>query len=104
MKKRRLFEILDEMNMADTNNKTRTVAISNHFISADKVKQGAKICIGADEQCLYDLMNNKAMAVLLIVNKEEYFKRENVPDNYQPPSYDYKLNNKPLSDIIDDIT
>ena len=75
--KKRLFEVLDEMNLADVENGTRLVSLSNILISADKVKQGASIKMGADEQCLYDLMNGKAIAILLIVDKEEYHKRTN---------------------------
>lgn len=72
---KRMFEILDEMNLEDTDKGTRLVSISTSFISADKVKQGAKISIGADEQALYDLMNDKVVPLLVLVDKEEYFKR-----------------------------
>lgn len=71
---KRLFEILDEMNVYDTNNGTRLIAISNIFVSADKIKQGTKICMGADKQSLNDIMNDKVMPLLILVNKEEYFK------------------------------
>lgn len=71
-----MFEILDEMNLDDVKNNTRLVAISNMLISADKVKQGAKISMGADEQVLYDLMNEKVIPVLILVDKDEYFKRK----------------------------
>jgi len=72
---KRMFEILDEMNLDDVKDNTRLVAISNTLISADKVKQGAKISMGADEQVLYDLMNEKVIPVLILVDKDEYFKR-----------------------------
>lgn len=73
---KRMFEILDEMNLDDVKDNTRLVAISNTLISADKVKQGAKISMGADEQVLYDLMNEKVIPVLILVDKDEYFKRK----------------------------
>ena len=69
-----LFQILDEMNLADAKDGTRLVAISSTFIQADKVKQGAKITMGVDEQSLHDIMNEKVMPILLIINKEEYYK------------------------------
>lgn len=72
---KRLFEILDEMNLDDVKDNTRLVAISNTLISADKVKQGAKISMGADEQVLYDLLNEKVIPILILVDKGEYFKR-----------------------------
>lgn len=71
-----MFEILDEMNLDDVKNDTRTVSISNTFISADKVKQGAKIAMGADVQCLFDLASEKVIPILIMVDKEEYFKRK----------------------------
>lgn len=74
---KRMFEILDEMNLDDVKNNTRLVAISNTLISADKVKQGAKISMGADEQVLFDIMNEKVIPVLILVDKNEYFKRKN---------------------------
>jgi len=73
--KKRLFQILDDMNVLDGEQLTRKVAISNSFVSANKVKAGAHITIGADEQSMHDLVNEKAIAILLIIDKEEYFKR-----------------------------
>jgi len=74
--KKRMFEILDEMNLEDVKNNTRMVAISNTLISADKVKQGGKVSIGTDEQSLYDIMNDKVVVLMICVNKDEYFKRK----------------------------
>jgi hypothetical protein len=76
-----MFEILDEMNLDDVKDNTRLVAISNTLISADKVKQGAKISMGADEQVLHDLMNDKVIPVLILVDKDEYFKRKSALAN-----------------------
>jgi len=73
---KRMFQILDEMNLDDVKNNTRLVSISNTLISADKIKQGSKISIGADEQALYDLITEKVIPVLILVDKTEYFKRK----------------------------
>ena len=73
---KRMFQILDEMNQDDEKNKTRMVGVSTHFISADKVKQGAKISMGADELGLIDIVTEKVIPILVLVNKEEYFKRK----------------------------
>ena len=73
---KRLFQVLDEMNLADIENETRTLSISNTFISADKVKQGAKITMGADSEVLGGLMLDKVIALLVVVDKEEYSKRK----------------------------
>jgi hypothetical protein len=73
-----MFQILDEMNLDDTKNGTRLVSISNSLISIDKVKAGTKVSMGADDQVLTDLANNKCIALLIIVNRDDYFKREGV--------------------------
>ena len=72
---KRLFEVLDEMNVEDAKKGTRLVSVSSNFISANKIKQGAKIEMGVPEDILFQLASDKVIAVLLIVDKEEYFKR-----------------------------
>ncbi len=74
--KKRMFEILDEMNLDDVRNGTGLVKISNIFISADKVKQGGKVSMGVDEQVLMDIVVDEVIPVLILVNKSEYFKRK----------------------------
>lgn len=71
-----MFEILDEMNLDDVRNGTGLVKISNILISADKVKQGGKVSMGVDEQVLMDLVLDEVIPVLILVNKNEYFKRK----------------------------
>jgi hypothetical protein len=77
MSNKRMFQILDEMNLHDVDNDTKLVKLSNTFISADKVKQGAKISMGADEESLFDLASEKYIPILIMVDKAEYFKRKN---------------------------
>lgn len=74
---KRMFEILDKINQHDVEQGTRLVAISNTFISADKVKRGTKICMGADEQSLLDIISNKVIPILVLVDKEEYQRIKN---------------------------
>ena len=73
---KRMFEIWDEMNLEDVENGTRLVAISNTLLSVDKVKQGCKISMGADEQAMMDVLNGSSIPILVFVNKEEYLKRK----------------------------
>lgn len=73
--KRRLFEVLDEMNQEDAEKGTRLVSVSYNFVSGDKVKQGAKITMGTELSGLMDIWNEKVIPVLLLVDKDEYFKR-----------------------------
>lgn len=77
-RKKRLFEVLDEMNIEDGINKTSLVAVSPNFISADKVKGGTKVSMGAEDYVINDLLTDKSMPILLIIDKKEYFKRSNL--------------------------
>jgi len=74
--KKRTFQILDEMNQEDTKNNTQMVCVGTSLISADKVSGGCKISIGMPESILYDLMDDSRIAILVVVDKREYFKRE----------------------------
>lgn len=73
-KEKRLFQVLDEMNQADTENKTRTVAISNTMLRCKTVKAGGEITMGADNKSLVDLVSDKAIAILVVIDRAEYEK------------------------------
>lgn len=72
---KRLFQILDEMNLEDIENGGRLVSVSGHFISADKVKKGTKVSMGTDDSAIFDLANDDVIPLLILVNKKEYNKR-----------------------------
>ena len=74
--KKRLFEVLDDMNQSDTENKTKMVAVSNYFVSGNKAKGGAHITMGVEESSLLDLLGGKCIALLIVVDKDEYLKRQ----------------------------
>jgi len=73
---KRLFQVLDEMNILDIKNGGRLVEASGNFISADKIKQGAKISMGTPEHSLNEIMTGKKIPVLLLIDAEEYNKRK----------------------------
>jgi ABC-type molybdate transport system substrate-binding protein len=75
---KRLFQVLDEMNLDDTNNGTRLVSIGTSLISADKVKAGTKVTMGGDDQVLTDLITGKCTALLVVVDRKEYEKRQQI--------------------------
>lgn len=83
--KKRTFQILDEMNQEDCKNGTQLVQVGIDLISADKVKGGSKISIGMPESSVWDLMQNKRMAILVLVDKDEYFKREKIKEEINQP-------------------
>jgi len=78
MEKKRLFEVLDDMNQSDTENKTRLLQLSNAFVSGKTVRQGAVIEMGVEASCLVDILAQKSIPILLIVDKEDYFKRKDL--------------------------
>lgn len=74
------FEVLSEMHNDDLKNGSRLIAVSPNLISGDKVKGGAKISMGVEEYVLTDLLQDKSMALLLIIDKAEFKKRNTVDD------------------------
>lgn len=72
--KKRLFQVLDEMNVSDIENGTKLVCVSSNFIAGDTIKQGSKITMGAHVGAVNELMREKVIPVLLLVDKETYFK------------------------------
>ncbi len=78
MTKKRLFVILDEMNVHDIKNNTRLVAVSGELLSVDKVNAGGIVKIGVDHISLQDLINDKAVVILAVIDREEYAKREKI--------------------------
>lgn len=72
--KKRLFQILDEINVDDAKNSTRNIAVSNGFVRMDKTKEGCQVTMASDSRAMADLLTNEAIPVLLIINKEEYNK------------------------------
>jgi hypothetical protein len=75
---KRLFQILDEMNVKDGEQNTATVGVINHFVSAQKAKGGGHVTMGVPESVLVDLLFNKnKIPILLIIDMEEYNKIKN---------------------------
>lgn len=75
MAKRRMFEVLDELNKEDSINDTRAVEVGIDFLRAKKVKAGAEIVMGMPESSLHDIASGDKILLLLLVDKQEYFKR-----------------------------
>lgn len=74
MAAKNIFDVLKEMNENDTKDNTQHLKISNHFVRGDKVKQGAHITMGVEEGVLFDMASEKSICLLLVVDKEQYFK------------------------------
>jgi hypothetical protein len=68
-----MFEILDEMNVNDTNNKTTTVGVCPDLVSAQKTKHGGHVTMGVPAEIVMDLLTDKnKKAILLVVDLTEY--------------------------------
>lgn len=74
--KKRLFQILDEMNQHDVENNTSLVGVCPDLISADKIKQGTKVAMGVPGNAVFEIMNGKVIPILLLIDSEEYEKRK----------------------------
>ena len=76
MANKRLFEILDQMNIQDTENGTMNIQLCPNFVSADYSKKinGTKVTMGIPGNIVFDLETDKLIPVLLLVNREEYDK------------------------------
>lgn len=79
MSKKRFSQVVDEMHLDDINNGSTLVCVCTDFVRSSLTKKGTEITIGAPLQTSHDLLNEKVMPILLLVNKEEYFKR--IEDN-----------------------
>lgn len=73
MSNKRLFQVLDEMNVNDEVNKTRHCRVSNHLVSANLAKGGGHVTIGVEAEVIHELAsNNDIRCVLLVVDFKEY--------------------------------
>lgn len=74
MAKKRFFEILDQMNIQDTDNETSLLGVCPNFVSANFNKKGTQVTMGVPGNIVFDLETDKLIPVLLLVNREEYDK------------------------------
>lgn len=73
MAKKRLFQILDEMNILDTENNTKLVQVCPNLVSANFSKNlGTKITMGCPGNVVLDIDADKLIPVLVLVDKSEY--------------------------------
>lgn len=77
MEKKRLFQVLDEMNVYDAEHKTHLVAVCPDVISIDHIKRGTKVTIGAPVGLINISHNLKGSQriVMLVIDGAEYDKR-----------------------------
>lgn len=75
--KKRFLQIVDQMNLDDTSNKTENVIRCDSFVSANYTPQGTKVTMGLPGNHIFDIESGKKIAVLLLIDYNEYMKIEN---------------------------
>jgi hypothetical protein len=71
---KRLFQILDELNVQDTANGTSNVGVCNQLVETRHTKHGMNITMGVPAMLNNDILKGKVVPTLLLVNMEEYNK------------------------------
>lgn len=80
---KRVFQILDEMNLNDAENKTQNIGLCNHLVSANKAKGGGHVTMGGPVENLFEIMRGEKTPILLLLNKKEYERIESLMPNEQ---------------------
>lgn len=77
--KKRLFQVLDEMNVNDEKNKTATCACCFHLVEAKTAKGGAHVIMGVPAEALHKIMMNEYKPMLVLLDMKEYHRLEALP-------------------------
>lgn len=79
MSTKRLFQVLDEMNVNDEVNKTATCDCCFDMVGANKVKAGGHVTMGVPTEAVLKLLLGEYMPMLVLLDKKEYHRLEDVP-------------------------
>jgi hypothetical protein len=75
--KKRLFQVLDEMNQHDSENGTRLVQLCPDVIEMNELKKGMQVKMGAPIGAISinKVMQGKQRVVMMVIDGDEYDKR-----------------------------
>lgn len=76
---KRLFQVLDEMNVNDGTNKTETCACCFDMVGANKVKAGGHVTMGVPDEALMKIFIGDYQPMLVLLNKKVYHKLKEQP-------------------------
>lgn len=77
---KRMFQILDEMNINDEKNNTAHLGVCDYLVQANTARGGGHVTMGVPASVVHDLvMGNNKTAILLIIDKSEYDKIKSKP-------------------------
>lgn len=79
MAKKRMFQVFDEMNINDGNNKTATCACCFDTVSANTAKGGGHVTMGVPAEAIVKIMNNECKPMLILLDYKEYKRLEAIP-------------------------
>lgn len=79
MTKKRLFQVLDEMNVNDDKNKTAMLGCCFDMVEAKSVKAGGIVTMGVPKDEITKIFLGERQPILLLMDKKEYHRLEATP-------------------------
>lgn len=79
--KKRLFQVLDEMNVNDEKNKTATLPCSFTMVEAKSNKLGGVVSMGVEAHILQKIFLGDLRPMLVVLDMKEYNRVEALPVN-----------------------
>lgn len=79
MSNKRLFQVLDEMNVNDDVNKTATVGCCFDMVAADTVKAGGIVKMGVPAEAITRIFLGECQPFLILLDKKEYHRLKDLP-------------------------
>lgn len=76
---KRLFQVLDEMNVNDEKNKTALLPCSFMIVAANSDKRGGLVTMGVEAHILQKIFLGEMQPVLVVLDKKEYARIEKEP-------------------------
>lgn len=78
---KRLFQVLDELNVHDGDNNTKHVQIANTLVSANLAKGGGHVTMGVPANIVHSLLTDQenTICLLVVVDRKEYESQNNKP-------------------------
>ncbi len=73
---KRPFQIMDEMNIHDSENGTKSIGVCTDIIELKTVTGGATVTIGIPGELMQELMRGERMAFLVLPIKDDYINRK----------------------------
>lgn len=101
MSKKRIFQVLDEMNVNDEKNKAATCACCFDLVEAKTAKGGAHVIMGVPAEAMHKLMVNEYKPMLVLLDMKEYYRVEALP--VEDKLQDAERRNKEALSLLDPI-